>query len=87
MKLILAVVRDTDERAVIGSLVDNGYRVTRVASTGGFLKRGNITLMIGIEEEQLEKVIEVMKDASSPVNDQQHSVTLFVVNATHFIQV
>ena len=87
MKLILAVVRDNDDRSVINCLVNQGYRVTRVASTGGFLHRGNVTLMIGVDEEKLDAVIDLMRGACGAPESGQHSATLFIVNASHFVQI
>jgi uncharacterized protein YaaQ len=81
MKLILAVVRDSDSEAVLQTLIEAGYQVTRLASTGGFLRRGNITLMIGIEEGQERSVIDLMKDVVGPPEKEQHRVTLFILNA------
>ena len=82
MKLILAVVRDTDSEAVIRALVDEGYRVTRLASTGGFLRRGNMTLMIGVEEGDVQTITDLMRNAVGAPEKEQHRVTLFVLNAT-----
>jgi uncharacterized protein YaaQ len=81
MKLILAVVRDIDSEPVIQALIEAGYRATRLASTGGFLRRGNMTLMIGVEEGQEKAVIDLMKEAVGPPEKAQHRVTLFVLNA------
>jgi uncharacterized protein YaaQ len=81
MKLILAVVRDTDSDTVIQALIKSDFRITRLASTGGFLRRGNMTLMIGVEEDQVQAVIQLMKDVVGPPEKEQHRVTLFVLNA------
>jgi len=51
MKMIITIVRDVDDSRVIDQLVVQGYRVTRLASTGGFLRRGNVTLLIGVEDD------------------------------------
>lgn len=82
MKLILAVVRDIDTEPVIRILIKEGYRVTRLASTGGFLRRGNMTLMIGVDEGEEQKVIDLMREAVGPPEKDQHRVTLFILNAT-----
>lgn len=82
MKLILAVVRDIDSEPVITTLVNAGYRVTRLASTGGFLRRGNTTLMIGVDAGEEQKVIDLMRKAVGPPEEEQHRVTLFILNAT-----
>ena len=82
MKLILAVIRDIDGEPVIRTLIKAGYRVTRLASTGGFLRRGNITLMVGVNESEEQKVIDLMREAVGPPEKEQHRVTLFLLNAT-----
>jgi len=87
MKLILAIVRDTDESAVLNHLVERGYRVTRMASTGGFLRRGKVTLMIGVDPDQVDQVIALLRDACGPADSNEHRVTLFVLNAAHFEQI
>ena len=49
MKLLIAIVQDADVNFLMDALTDNGYRVTRLSTTGGFLKKGNTTLLIGVE--------------------------------------
>lgn len=61
MKLIIAIVQDEDSKEVIEALTDENYRVTKLATTGGFLKSGNTTLMVGIDEKKVEEVITVIK--------------------------
>lgn len=87
MKLILAIIRDRDDVNVVQQLVERGYRVTRVASTGGFLRRGNVTLLIGAEAEQVQPAIGLIRAACSPPDPGQHRATVFVLNAAHFEQV
>lgn len=88
MKLIIAIVKDIDDIPVTTTLVDAGFRVTRVASTGGFLHSGNVSLLIGTEPEQLQKAINLIKSACrSPEVAGQHRATLFVLDAPHFEQV
>ena len=67
MKLVVAVVQDRDSQAVTGALVKHGYRVTKVSSTGGFLKRGNATLLIGCEDSMVESLVTVIRNACEPV--------------------
>ncbi|KAJ49945.1 uncharacterized protein YaaQ [Clostridium tetanomorphum] len=62
MKLIIAVVQDDDSSDLIDLLTDTGFRVTKLATTGGFLKSGNTTLMIGVEEENVDKVIKTIEE-------------------------
>lgn len=88
MKMIFAIVRDSDDANVIDQLVTEGFRVTRVASTGGFLRRGNVTLLIGVDGDQrVQDVIDVLKASCSPPDPEHHRATIFVVTAEHFEQV
>ena len=87
MKLVIVIVRDMDARAVIEQLVTHGHHVTRVASTGGFLRRGNVTLLIGAEERHVQHVIDMLGETCSPPEPDQHRATIFVVDASHFEQV
>ncbi|MEY7999411.1 cyclic-di-AMP receptor [Clostridium sp. Mt-5] len=57
MKLIIAIVQDDDAGDLLESLTEAGFGVTKLATTGGFLKAGNTTLMIGVEEKNVGKVI------------------------------
>lgn len=62
MKLIIAIVQDDDAGELIDILTDTGFRVTKLATTGGFLKAGNTTLMIGVEQEKVDEVLNVIED-------------------------
>jgi uncharacterized protein YaaQ len=84
MKLILAIIRDIDDVAVVSNLVQKGYRVTRLASTGGFLRKGNVTLVIGVEDQQVQSVVDLLKQTCQPAQEGQRRVTLFVLNAVDF---
>ena len=61
MKLILAIVQDVDSRGVLDALMAAGYRATKVSSTGGFLVRGNATILIGVLDEQVEQVLSILQ--------------------------
>lgn len=62
MKLVLAIIHDDDANKLAGVLNENGFSVTKLASTGGFLRVGNTTMMIGVEEEKLGAVIAIISD-------------------------
>jgi uncharacterized protein YaaQ len=87
MKLIIAIVRDHDDGNVIGQLISHNYRVTRMASTGGFLRRGNVTLLIGTDADKVQDVIDIIQKTCRPPESGQHRATVFVVDTTHFEQV
>ena len=61
MKLIIAMVQDEDSEAAVHTLNEHGYRVTKMATTGGFLRRGNTTLLIGVEDGQVDDVMGVLR--------------------------
>jgi uncharacterized protein YaaQ len=87
MKLMIVIVRDTDDENAIQVLVKNNFRVTRMASTGGFLRRGNVTLLIGIESEKVDQVIDLLREACHPADSDQHRATVFVVDMPYFEQI
>jgi len=62
MKLILSIVNRDDSNALIDSLMRTGYRATVVSTTGGFLRAGNATIMIGVEDENVPEVLTLIKE-------------------------
>ena len=87
MKLMFIVVRDADADSVVQALVENHYRVTRVASTGGLMRHGNVTLMTGIKEDQVQAVIDLLHQSCCPPEVSQHRATIFVVDMPYFEQI
>lgn len=61
MKLIIAIVQDDYSSELVESINEKGFRVTKLATTGGFLKSGNTTLIIGVEKEKVDLVIDIIK--------------------------
>lgn len=57
MKLVIAIVQNEDNQKLNNALVKEGFRSTRLATSGGFLRTGNTTVMIGVEESKLEEVL------------------------------
>lgn len=62
MKLIIAIVQDQDAPSLIEELMDKDFRVTKLASTGGFLKAGNTTLLSGVEDEKVDEVLKIIEE-------------------------
>lgn len=62
MKLIIAIVQDDDAADLVELITDGGFRVTKLATTGGFLKSGNTTLMIGVDEKEVDKVLAMIEE-------------------------
>ena len=61
MKLIIAIVQDEDSARLLTGLMQKGIGVTKLATTGGFLKAGNTTLLIGIEDERVQEAIHAIE--------------------------
>lgn len=87
MKPLIVILQDGDAGAVTERLIAEGYRVTRIASTGGFLRRGNVTLLIGAEAAEVDGMIDLLRQTCAPPEPGQHRATVFVVEAAHFEQV
>ncbi|CAN7605474.1 hypothetical protein CN378_17205 [Bacillus sp. AFS015802] len=62
MKVIMAVVQDKDSNRLSNALMEHNFRSTKLASTGGFLKSGNTTFIIGTEDIRVEKALQVIKE-------------------------
>lgn len=61
MKLILAIMSQEDEGLTIEALNEYGYLVTKLATSGGFLKRNNTTLLIGTQEPLVEQALDIIR--------------------------
>lgn len=64
MKLVLAIVSNEDANKVIKTLIKENFYVTKLATTGGFLMSGNTTILVGVEEDLLEKCLQVISEMS-----------------------
>jgi len=62
MKMVIAIIQDRDWVKLSKGLTEHGYGVTKLSSTGGFLRQGNTTIMIGVEDEKVEDVLQLIKD-------------------------
>ena len=60
MKLLIAVVNKKDCKVLRDALINAGYRFTEISSAGGFFREGNVTLLIGVTEEQMEGALSVI---------------------------
>ena len=60
MKLIIAIVQDEDAARLVSNLMNEGYSVTKLATTGGFLMAGNVTILVGVDEETMFKMTEAL---------------------------
>lgn len=61
MKLIIAIVQDEDASRLVSKLMNEGYGVTKLATTGGFLRAGNTTLLLGVDDEKFDGAMAVIE--------------------------
>jgi uncharacterized protein YaaQ len=61
MKLLVFVTEANVTDPTVDALVEQGFRVTRLASTGGFLRKGNTTLLVGVEETAIDRAIAIAR--------------------------
>ena len=61
MKMILAVVQADDANGVVQALNKDGFRVTRIATQGAWLRRENSTLLVGVNDDQVDTVLKVLR--------------------------
>ncbi len=96
MKLIIAIISSDDSNKLTNALNLKGYSVTRLATSGGFLRTGNTTLMIGVEEDKIEDVMDTIKSqcqtrkqitaSSTPIGGvMPHPVEIETGGATIFV--
>jgi uncharacterized protein YaaQ len=100
MKLLIAVVQDQDATRLLQVLMEKGFSATKLASTGGFLREGNTTLLLGVDDDRIEEVIDLVRntcktreqfitpmlDVSKPMNPYVHQpIEVSVGGATIFV--
>jgi uncharacterized protein YaaQ len=60
MKLVTAIVHNEDAANLVDALLEREYRATRLHSSGGFLKQGNATILVGVDDEKVDDVLELI---------------------------
>lgn len=92
MKLLTAIIRDEYAGDVTAALNEEGMSVTRISSTGGFWRRGNVTLLIGVEENDIERALSVVDQHAGPEVDAKAAskshppsrATIFILGVDSF---
>jgi uncharacterized protein YaaQ len=88
MKLIIAIVHHTDGEEILKALHAANFSVTRIASSGGFLRRRNATLLIGAQSGQAALAIQLIREHSTPpVDPGLKRAAVFVLNVERYEQV
>ncbi|HXD08875.1 MAG TPA: cyclic-di-AMP receptor [Anaerolineales bacterium] len=87
MKMMILIVKDSDSDAITQALTSQQYRVTRIASTGGFLRSGVVTLLLGVLDDRVEAALELIRAKLPPLASGEKRATLFVVPVERFEQI
>jgi uncharacterized protein YaaQ len=93
MNLVLSVVQNEDAEPVTRALLAAGHRVTRINTAGGFLRRGNVTLLVGVDEAQVDDVLRIIgancrsQSQATSTEVPTHAATAFVLETSRFAQV
>ena len=66
MKLVVAIVHNEDAGALVDALLEREFRATRLHSSGGFLKQSNTTVMVGVEDDQVDLVLGLVNETCHP---------------------
>jgi uncharacterized protein YaaQ len=88
--MVMCIVHREDVEELTRALNEPGYRVTRATTTGGFLRQGNVSLMIGVDEEQVDDVLAIIKENTHarsrrgwwarPGEHEEGAATVFVLD-------
>jgi uncharacterized protein YaaQ len=62
VKLVLAIVHNEDAGPLVDALLEHEYRATRLHSSGGFLKQSNATIVLGVEDDEVEDVVSIVRE-------------------------
>jgi uncharacterized protein YaaQ len=91
MKLIMAIVPEKRSSEILDTLIKAQYRATLVSTTGGFLRKGNATLLIGVESEKVKDVLQHIQGvcAATPerVDSEEAYATIFVLDIEQYARV
>ncbi len=93
MKLVWAVVQNEDASGAVKALTGKGYRTTRINTVGGLLKRGNVTLLTGVEPEQVDEVISTLREqchsrqSAHETQPAKVGAVVFVLDSPGFLQI
>ena len=85
MKMIIAIIDDSQSNEVAQTLLEHDYRATRLASTGGMLRGGTTTFMVGVDDDQVDQVLQVIRENITHREDTDKAqATIYVLNVRDF---
>jgi uncharacterized protein YaaQ len=84
-RLVIAIVQHTDSESILDALTEEDFRVTRIASSGGFLRRGKDTLLIGTSSDCVEDARQIIRENSAPsIDPGLKRASIFVLKVDQF---
>ena len=88
MKMVICILQDSDKDNVSRALNESAFRVTVLPSTGAYFRRGNTTMLIGVEDDEVQDAIEVVRqNCAEPAEPDMKRATVFVLDVARFEQV
>lgn len=86
MKLVIGIVNSDDASELLSEITKASFRATKLSTSGGFLKTGNVTVLVGVEDERVDELVSVFRQCCSRRTQMMPSVTPFIgegfVNST-----
>ena len=83
MKLIIAIVQDEDASKLLSVLMQQGFGVTKLATTGGFLKAGNTTLLLGVDDNRIDEAVSIVESVCKSRKQISTASSTMVGGMTH----
>lgn len=77
MKLIIAIIQEPDQKYLSDALIEAEVRATKLRTSGGFLRRGNVTYLIGVEDNKLDFVLDIIKENSQEREENLTEISFF----------
>jgi uncharacterized protein YaaQ len=91
MKMVIAIVPEKHSYEILDALVEAQYRATLISTTGGFLRKGNATLLIGVRDERADGVLQHIQGVCAAIslrgNSEAPWATVFVLDMEQYVQV
>jgi uncharacterized protein YaaQ len=91
MKMVIAIVPEKHSSEILDALVEAQYRATLISTTGGFLRKGNATLLIGVRDERADGVLQHIQGVCEAIslrgNSEAPWATVFVLDMEQYVQV
>lgn len=86
MKLMTIIVQDKYSDRLSEALVSADFNMTRMASTGGFLRQGNVTLLVGIEDDQIDTAMSLIEACRAAEEPDSYAATVFVLHMPAYLK-